>query len=265
MKQSIWLILLSCLLWGCSNNTITGRSSLSLVSEEQMQQMAGKEYSSFLTQNEVLNNWNADMVKRVGARISNAITKYYTDKGKSSVLNGYKWEYNLVENKEANAWCMPGGKIVVYTGLLPLTQNENALAIVVGHEIAHAVAQHGKERMSEALITQLGGEALSVLLANKPTETQSLFRSAYDIGTQVGSALPHSRKQELEADKYGLMFCALAGYDPRQAVSFWERMAKASGNQKPPEFLSTHPADATRITKIKEYLPEAMKYYRPTK
>lgn len=266
MRQSIWFVFLLFLLVSCSNNAITGRNSLSLVSEEQMQQMAVTEYATFIGENKVLNNRDAEMVKRVGAKIANAITKYYTSQGKGNVLNGYKWEYNLVENKEANAWCMPGGKIVVYTGLLPLTQNESALAVVMGHEIAHAVAQHGKERMSEAMMTQLGGEALSALLAKKTAETQNLFRNVYDIGTQVGSALPHSRKQELEADKYGLIFCALAGYDPNQAIAFWERMAKASSGQKPPEFLSTHPADDTRIAKIKGYLPEIIQnYYHPTK
>ena len=254
-----------CLLMACTQNAVTGRKSFSLVSEEQMQQMAVPEYDSFLRVSKVLNNSNAAMVKRVGLRISNAITKYYTEQGKAEVLNGYKWEYNLVDSKEVNAWCMPGGKIVVYSGLLPVTQSEEALAVVMGHEIAHAVAQHGTARMSEAIITQMGGQALSILLANKAAQTQNIFLTAYGVGTQLGSALPHSRKQELEADKYGLLFAALAGYDPRVAVSFWERMASASNGQKPPEFLSTHPADETRIAQIKAYMPEAMKSYKPVR
>jgi len=254
-----------CLLMACTQNAVTGRKSFSLVSEEQMQQMAVPEYDSFLRVSKVLNNSNAAMVKRVGLRISNAITKYYTEQGKAEVLNGYKWEYNLVDSKEVNAWCMPGGKIVVYSGLLPVTQSEEALAVVMGHEIAHAVAQHGTARMSESIITQMGGQALSILLANKAAQTQNIFLTAYGVGTQLGSALPHSRKQELEADKYGLLFAALAGYDPRVAVSFWERMASASNGQKPPEFLSTHPADETRIAQIKAYMPEAMKSYKPVR
>lgn len=246
----------------CSTNSITGRKSLSLVPENELQTMAITQYAEFLAQNKVVQDNNTVMVKRVGSRIADAITKYYTAKGQGDVLAGYKWEYNLVDSKEVNAWCMPGGKIVVYTGILPITMNENALGVVMGHEIAHAIAQHGKERMSEAMLTQMGGMALSVLLSSKPAETQNLFLNAYGIGTQIGSALPNSRKQELEADKFGLLFCALAGYDPREAVPFWERMA-AMGGQKPPEFLSTHPSDATRIEKIKEYLPEALKSYMP--
>ena len=265
MKRLMWLIVPIWCLSACSENAVTGNTSLSLVSEAQLQQMAIPQYENFLKENKVLNNSDASMVKRVGLRISNAITQYYTSIGKGNVLNGYKWEYSLVESNDANAWCMPGGKIVVYTGILPLTQTEDALAVVMGHEIAHAVAQHGKARMSEGMLTQLGGEALSVLLANKAAETQNMFLSAYGIGTQLGSALPHSRKQELEADRFGLLFSALAGYDPRVAVGFWERMSAASNGQKPPEFLSTHPADGTRIAKIKDYLPEAMKSYRPRK
>ena len=265
MKKILWLLAPVVLLAACSENAVTGKKSFSLVSEDQMQQMAISEYDSFLKTNKVLNTKDAAMVKRIGQKISAAITKYYTEQGKADVLNGYKWEYNLVESKEANAWCMPGGKIVVYTGILPLTQTEDALAVVMGHEVTHAIAQHGTARMSEAMLTQLGGQALSVLLSTKSAETQNVFLSAYGIGTQLGSALPHSRKQELEADRYGLLFSALAGYDPKVAVGFWERMAAASNGQKPPEFLSTHPSDETRIAKIKEYLPEALKNYNPTK
>ncbi len=262
MKKMLWLIAPLSFLFACSENAVTGRKTLPFVSEAQMQQMADPQYDSFLRVNKVLSNSNAVMVKRVGQKIATAITKYYTDQGNASVLEGYKWEYNLVDSKEANAWCMPGGKIVVYTGLLPITQTEDALAVVMGHEVAHAVAQHGTSRMTEAVSTQLGAALLSVLLSTKPTQTQDLFLTVYGVGTQFGSALPNSRKQELEADKLGLLFSALAGYDPRAAVAFWERMASASNGQKPPEFLSTHPSDATRIAKIKEYLPEALKSYK---
>ena len=183
-----------------------------------------------------------------------------TSQGKGSMLEGYKWEFNTVESKEINAWCMPGGKVVVYTGLLPVTQNEAALAIVMGHEIAHSVAKHGNERMSQAMVQQMGGMALEVALAQKPQETQDLFMTTYGIGSEVGAMLPWSRQQETEADQYGLIFSAMAGYDPREAIPFWQRMSTAGG-ASPPEFLSTHPSDETRLRKLKQFIPEAMKYY----
>jgi predicted Zn-dependent protease len=178
-------------------------------------------------------------------------------------LEGYQWEYKLVDSKEANAWCMPGGKIVVYTGLLPITQNEAALAAVMGHEVTHAIFYHGNERMSQGLIQQLGGVALQVAVANKPAATQNLFMNAYGVGSQVGVLLPFSRKHELEADRYGLIWTAMAGYNPEEAIRLWERMEKASNGQKPPEFLSSHPSEGTRIEQLKKYMPEALSYYKP--
>ncbi len=251
----------------CHRNAITGRSQLSLVSETEVQTMAKAEYRTFLTQNKVVatkGSKDAEMVARIGSRIATAITKYYTEQGLAKELEGYEWEYNLVDSKDVNAWCMPGGKIVVYTGLLPVTQNEAALAVVIGHEVAHALARHGNERMSQGLVQQLGGVAISVATANKPKETQDLFLNAYGVGSQVGFALPHSRKQELEADKFGLRFAALAGYNVREAIPLWERMAKLSGGQKPPQFLSTHPAEETRIAELSKIMDETIKdYYRP--
>jgi predicted Zn-dependent protease len=228
--------------------------------------MATSQYSTFLAEHKVLNpgNKEAAMVDRVGARISNAITKYYNSKGQQSVIEGYKWEFNTVDSKEVNAWCMPGGKVVVYTGLLPITQTETALAIVVGHEIAHAIAKHGSERMSQGMIQQLGGVALQVALSQKPEDTQNLFMQSYGIGSQILAVLPWSRQQETEADQYGLIFAAMAGYNPQEAIPFWERMSNAGG-AKPPEFLSTHPSDETRIRKLRQFMPEAMKYYRQAK
>ncbi|MBC7587146.1 MAG: M48 family metallopeptidase [Chitinophagaceae bacterium] len=252
---------------GCSRNAITGKNQLSLVSESEMQNMAKTQYRQFLSENKVVsssNNRDAEMVRRVGTRISNAITKYYTAQGKGSELAGYQWEYNLVDNPQANAWCMPGGKIVVYTGLFPITQNEAALAVVMGHEIAHALAKHGSERMSEGLLQQFGQVALAVAVSNKPAETQNLFLNAYGIGTQVGFALPHSRNQESEADKFGLRFTAMAGYNPREAISLWERMKMASNGNRPPEFLSTHPGEDRRIADLNAIMDETIKdYYRP--
>ena len=254
------------LMAGCSRNAVTGRNQLSLVSNAEMQSMAATEYKQFLSSNKVVSasaSRDAEMIRRIGSRLTTAITSYYTAQGKANVLDGYQWEYNLVDSKEVNAWCMPGGKIVVYTGLLPVTQNEAALAVVMGHEITHALAQHGKERMSMGLVQQLGGVALQVAVANKPAETQSLFMNAYGVGSQVGVMLPFSRKDEYEADKFGLNFAALAGYNPQEAIPLWERMQKAAGDGKPPEFMSTHPSEGNRIERLKEQMPEALSLYKP--
>ncbi|MGZ4056314.1 MAG: M48 family metallopeptidase, partial [Bacteroidia bacterium] len=189
------------------------------------------------------------------------VEAFMKDKGLSSRLDGYKWEFNLVNQNEVNAWCMPGGKVVVYSGLLPVTQTEPALACVMGHEIAHAVARHGNERMSQGLLVQAGGAALSVALSEKPQLTQDLFMQSYGLTSQLGM-LKYSRTHESEADKMGIIFMAMAGYDPTEAVAFWDRMAKSTGGNAPPELLSTHPSDETRIADIKAFLPEAMKYYK---
>jgi predicted Zn-dependent protease len=265
MKKIFYLLLIVCVLAGCALNLVTGRKQLSLVRESDLQLMATSEYKTFLTEHKVLssrNNKDAAMVDRIGESISNAITRYYDNNDKASVMQGYSWEFNTVESPEVNAWCMPGGKVVVYTGLLPVTQNESALAIVIGHEIAHSIAKHGNERMSQAMVQQMGGMALEMALAQKPKETSDLFMTSYGIGSQVGAMLPWSRQQETEADQYGLIFSALAGYDPREAISFWQRMSDQSGGN-PPEFLSTHPSDETRLRKLKQFMPEALKYYKP--
>jgi predicted Zn-dependent protease len=266
VKNNLLLVLVAALLSGCALNLVTGRNQLSLVNESELQLMAVSQYRTFLTENKVLssNNREAATVNRVGARIASAITKYYNDQGKGEVLEGYKWEFNTVDSKEANAWCMPGGKVVVYTGLLPITQNETGLAIVMGHEIAHAVASHGNERMSRAMVQQLGGMALQVAVAQKPQETQELFLMSYGIGSQLGAMLPWSRQQETEADRFGLIFAAMAGYNPQEAIPFWQRMSSAGG-ASPPEFLSTHPSDESRIRKLRQFMPEAMKYYTPSR
>jgi predicted Zn-dependent protease len=260
------LLVLAATFIACSKNPITGRSQAHLVSESELQAMATQQYQQFLSENRVVSasaDRDAEMVRRVGQRVANGITKYLRDNGQASMIDGYKWEFNLIQNNEANAWCMPGGKVVVYTGLLPITQNEAALAMVMGHEIAHAVLLHGNERMSQGLIQQLGGVALAVAVSNRPAETQNLFMNAYGIGSQVGVLLPFSRKQELEADRYGMIWGAMAGYNPREAIALWQRMEKASTSQAPPEFLSTHPSAGNRISQLEKYLPEALKYYQP--
>lgn len=219
-------------------------------------------YSDFLKKNPpVTKGPEAEMVKRVGLKISDAVTKFLTEKGQSKRIEGYAWEYNLVNSKDVNAWCMPGGKVVVYNGLLPVTKDETGLAIVMGHEVAHAVARHGNERMSQQMAVQLGGVALDVALQQQTQMTRDIFLQSYGVGSQLG-VLAYSRKHESEADKLGLVFAAMAGYDPQQAIPFWQRMASMSGGQKPPEFMSTHPSDETRIQDLKAYMPEAMKYYK---
>lgn len=255
----------SILIAACTTNAITGRSQLSLVSESSLQSEAIKQYDSVLSKNTIESNSkskDAEMVKRVGKRIAAAITKYYADKGLSKELEGYNWEFNLIDSKEVNAWCMPGGKVAVYSGLLPVTQNEDALAIVLGHEITHAVAHHGQERMSQALIAQNIGLAGDIFTSGNGT-ANNIFKSIYAPGAQVGVLLPNSRKQEYEADHYGLIFAAMAGYDPREAIPFWTRMSNLNKASKTPEILSDHPLDSKRIEKLKGYMEEALKYYKP--
>ncbi len=266
MKRILTILVTSTLLVACARNAITGRKQLSLYPESEIQAAASQQYRQFLSENRVISasgSRDAEMVKRVGQRITSAITAYYTQKGLASELEGYEWEYNLVESKEVNAWCMPGGKIVVYSGLLPITQNEAALAVVMGHEVTHALARHGNERLSQSMLQQLGGAALSVALVNQPVQTQNLLMAAYGAGSTVGILLPFSRNQEYEADKLGLIYTAMAGYNPQEAVSLWQRMESASNGQKPPEFLSTHPNEGNRIKRLEQMMPEALKYYKP--
>lgn len=248
----------------CAKVPITNRKQVSLIPEGELISLSLSEYSSFLKKNPALPSTdpNALMVKRVGNKIQQAVTSFMAQNKLSNRLDGYKWEFNLVNDKTVNAWCMPGGKVLVYSGLLDVTQNEPALAIVMGHEIAHAVARHGNERMSQQLMAQAGGVALDVALQNKNAETRAIFQSAYGIGANVGVMLPYSRLHETEADKLGLIFAAMAGYDPREAPKFWQRMAKIGG-AKPPEILSTHPSDESRIKELNKFMPQALKYYKP--
>lgn len=263
LKIFIAIILLALTVYDCSTVPITGRKQLSLVSNSEMNAMSFQQYDEFLKQNKISSDKNrSDMVKRVGVNIQKAVERYFAQNNLSSELEGYKWEFNLIESEEVNAWAMPGGKVVVYSGILPITKDETGLAVVMGHEIAHAVAQHGAERMSQGLLQQLGGAALSVALQNEPERTQNLFMTAYGVGSSVGVMLPFSRTQESEADRLGLIFMSMAGYNPNAAVDFWTRMSHNKGGGAPPEFLSTHPSDETRIADIKKELPEALKYYK---
>ena len=260
-KLIIFLIIFF-IISACSRVLISNRRQLNLIPSSSMLQMSFDQYGQFLEENVI----SADaeetaMVKRVGLNIQQAVEQYFIDNGLEEELNNYDWEFNLVESNEVNAWCMPGGKVVFYTGILPLTKNENGLAVVMGHEIAHAIADHGNERMSQGLMAQLGGVALAVAVHDKPEQTQQLWMNAFGAGAQLGVLLPFSRLQESEADQLGLIFMSMAGYNPNHAVSFWRRMSEMKGGQTPPEFLSTHPSDRKRITQIEKLLPEALKYY----
>lgn len=258
LTASLILCLSSCV----ERVPITGRKQVSLVNEGELVTMSLTEYQKFLTDHKPLpiTDPRAQLVRNVGTKIQNAVTQFMAKEGLSSRIDGYQWEFNAVEDPTVNAWCMPGGKVLVYTGLLPITKDETSLAIVMGHEIAHAIARHGNERMSQQMVVQGIGTGIQVAVSQKPQETQNIFLQSYGVASTLG-LLKYSRTQESEADKLGLVFAAMAGYDPNSAVEFWERMA-AQGGQKPLEILSTHPSDATRIADIKAFLPEAMKYYK---
>ena len=262
------IVVLACLLMvflaGCTNVAITGRKQLNLVPDSIINSMALSEYSAFLKSPETKLSTDAEktaMVQRVGARIADAVERYMNENYMNDRIAGYKWEFNLVDSKEKNAWAMPGGKVVVYTGILEIAENDEGLAVVMGHEIAHAIAKHGAERMSQTLLVVAGGVALDQAMKDDSSGRRTAFMTAYGIGTTVGIMLPYSRTHENEADRLGLIFMAMAGYNPEAAVGFWERMAADKEGAQVPEFLSTHPAGETRIQNIKNYLYEAMPYY----
>jgi predicted Zn-dependent protease len=254
------------LLTTCADVPVTHRKSLRLVPESQLTSMSLQEYSSVLKKAKLSQDTaKVEMVRRVGAAIARSAEAFLRDEGREQQIKDYQWEFNLIEDeKTVNAWCMPGGKVAVYTGILPITRDETGLAVVVGHEVAHALADHGNERLSQGLLATVGTVALAVALSEKSGPTRDLYLAAFGAGTSVGILLPYSRMHESEADHIGLMLTARAGYDPRGAVPFWKRMSE-KGGKSPPEFLSTHPASASRIESIEKYLPEAMQYYRPQK
>jgi predicted Zn-dependent protease len=261
--RSAAVLVLIVLLEACAKVPITGRRQMNLVNEGTLMGMATTEYQKFLSEHTVLpaNDPRSKMVADIGRRIADAAGKFLADHNASDRVANFAWEFNTVEDPTVNAWCMPGGKVVVYTGILPVTQNETALAVVMGHEIAHAIARHGNERMSQGLALQLGGAGLEVAMGQNPSQTQNLLLQSFGIGSQLGM-LAYSRKHESEADKMGLVFMAMAGYDPREAPKFWERMS-AGGGQAPPELLSTHPSDETRMRDLEAFMSEALKYYKP--
>jgi len=254
--------LLAAFIYACSTVPLTGRKQLAMLPESELMAMSMTAYGDFLKQSRLApDNANTRMVKEITANITAAAEQYLIQNGLQNRVSGFKWEINLIEDDTPNAWAMPGGKMVVYTGILPYTKTPEGLAVVIGHEIAHVVARHGNERMSQGLLIQTGGLALAVALAEKPQETQQLFFAAFGVGSAVGISLPFSRTHEYEADYLGLIFMAMAGYNPNAAIEFWERMS-SMGGARPPEYLSTHPSDQNRIANIQKMMPEAMKYYK---
>ena len=252
MKKLCTFFAVVILFFGCVSNPLTGKNTMAFIGNSELFNMAFTQYEDFLNESNVITNTSdAAMVTRIGQKIAAAAQKWLESEGHSEYLNDYRWEYNLVEDESVNAWCMPGGKIVVYTGILPVTQTEAGLAVVMGHEVAHALLNHGQQRMSAGVLQQLGATALSVV-----TDSQ-LLMSAYGIGTALLGTLPFSRSHESESDHYGLILMAIAGYNPSEAVPFWERMAALSGGGSSLEFMSTHPSSETRIKQLRDWTPEA--------
>lgn len=256
--RKVWLsFLLLFFVLSCKTNPFTGKSTLNFHSNSSIFPMAFQQYDEFLKENKVVKGTaDAQRVKKVGQRIANAAEKWLNANGYEGYLKDYKWEYNLVQDDQANAWCMPGGKIVVYSGLLPITQSESGLAVVMGHEVAHALADHGAQRMSAGTLQQLGAVGVAVATSGKSAQAQQLWAQAYGVGSQVGGMLPFSRSHENEADAIGIQIMAIAGYDPGEAARLWQRM-KAKGGEAPPEILSTHPSSDSRIRNLTQLAPGA--------
>lgn len=256
MKKLILTVLVLVMAVACKTNPFTGKSTLNFYPNSQVFPMAFAEYDQFLESNNVVTgSSDAQMIARVGQRIASAAERWLDANGHPGYLKDYKWEYNLVKDETVNAWCMPGGKIVFYTGILPITQDETGVAVVMGHEVAHALADHGAQRMSASTLQQIGAVAGNVAI--KDDQTRGLFNQAYGIGSQIGVMLPFSRSHETEADRIGLQIMAIAGYDPSEAAELWKRMKANSGGQAPPEFLSTHPSNDTRINNLTAWAPAA--------
>lgn len=261
MKKLFVIILGAVFLLQCSKVPLTGRKQLKLLPTSQMQTMSFEQYKKVKEQTPPLpdSDPRVQMVKSVGAKISAAVTRYLSSHGYKDRIKEFEWEFNVVDEPTVNAWCMPGGKVMFYTGILDICAGEEGVATVMGHEIAHAVARHGNERMSQQMAVQGVGVGLSVLMSEQPETAQNLFLTAVGAGSTVG-LLKFSRMNESEADQMGLVFMAMAGYEPGVAADFWKRMAANKGGNAPPEFLSTHPSDERRIADIEAYLPEARKY-----
>lgn len=264
LSMQIILLFTALLFESCGSVPFTGRRQLQLVSNQEVIALSLQQYQDFMrTAPLEKGTSNAAMVTRIGTRIANAVETFYTNNGYASALENFSWEFNLVKDKSVNAFAMPGGKVVIYTGLLPVTQTEEALAVVIGHEIAHVIAQHSSERLSQQMALQYGGAIAGGLLGNSQA-MQQLGQTVFGLGAQYGVMMPYARKQEYEADEIGLIVMAMAGYDPQVAVPFWTRMAQSGGGAQVPEFLSTHPTDSKRIANIEKIMPTLMQYYKGT-
>lgn len=262
MKKFVSFVLIIALAAACSTVPVTGRKQLTLIPSGQMNSLSFSQYddvikSSRLSTDRELTN----RVKTVGVRIKSAVETYMRNNGLEADLEGYNWEFNLIEDNSVNAWAMPGGKVAFYTGIMPICQDEAGVAVVMGHEVAHAIAKHGNERMTQGLAQQFGGIALAVAMKDQPAQTQNLFMASYGAASTLG-ILKYSRTHESEADRLGIIFMAMAGYDPREAPKFWTRMKSNSGGGAPPEFMSTHPSHDTRISDLNKWMPEALSYYK---
>lgn len=249
----------------CSKIPITGRKQFRLLPESTLMEMSLTSYKHILdTAKVVYNTSDATKVKNVGAKIASAVEAYLKGTKYEKRIEGFNWEFNLIDDSIVNAWCMSGGKVAFYTGIMPICKTETGIAVVMGHEIAHAIAQHGNERVSQGLALQMGGVALDVAASTRSEETRQLVQLAYGVGANVGVMLPFSRKHESEADEMGLMFMAMAGYDPQEAPVFWDRMNQLGG-ARPPEFLSTHPNPDKRKEALERLMPKALEYYNAAK
>jgi predicted Zn-dependent protease len=263
MKKIFIFLALGFALESCSKVPLTGRTRLDAVSDSEILPLVNQQYAEVLKEEKIVTNTaKGQMVVKVGKNMAAAVEKFLISEGYPEIVESFAWEFNLIQSDQVNAWCMPGGKVGVYTGILAVTQDETGLAVVMGHEIAHAVAAHSRERMSNGLVANFGISLLSSAVGQNPTLTQAIFLQSVGLGSELGM-LSYSRKHELEADELGLIFMAVAGYDPRQAPVFWERMSSAGG-QAPPEFLSTHPGPDSRIQKLNQQMPKALKYYEET-
>lgn len=263
LKKVIIISISGLLIYACATVPVTGRKQLSMVSNAEIIPMANQQYTQVLKESKLSTNQEyISTVKKVGAAIQKSVEEYMASKGLSSQLAGFEWEFNVIDDpKTVNAWCMPGGKVAFYTGIVPICKDETGVAVVMGHEVAHAIANHGRERMSQGLLANGLLGTISGAMGQNPTLTQEVFMQAVGMGTQIGM-LKFSRQHESEADKIGLIFMAMAGYDPHEAPRFWQRMTEMSGGAQPPEWLSTHPSHETRISDLNNAIPEAMKYYK---
>lgn len=253
--------IITCVFTSCGSVPLTGRKQILLVSDSEVLTASLNQYSEYIkTAPKSTNKTKTAMVERVGKKIAAATEEYLRQNGMASEISKFSWEFNLIKSDDINAFCMPGGKIVVYEGLLPLATTDDELAVVVGHEVAHAVAKHSNERMSQEILAQYGASVVDVALSNKSATVQAIGGTVFGLGAQLGVMLPYSRKHELEADYMGLVFMTMAGYDPAKAVTFWQKMSAASGGGNASDFMSTHPSDTKRIAQVKQYLPEMEKY-----